>query len=76
MPTTNVFANFLEFQTSQNVLWPAEFARLGHSEYWCSQQNSKKEGEWIQVDLGSVRKIYGIGVKVKLLLEKDDPPDF
>ena len=69
MPMFDLVSNVLEFIISGNVLWPAEFARLGHSKYWCSKTDSQKEGEWIQVDLGSVRKIYGIGVKVKLLLE-------
>ena len=60
----------VEYSYLGEKMWPAHFARLGQAgnKYWCSKVNAQKEGEWIQVDLGSVRKIDSIGIKVSSIV--------
>ena len=64
VPKLYLFSNVSELSMPGNLTYPAKFSPVGDTKYWCSQKNAQKEGEWIQVDLGSVRKIYSIGVKV------------
>ena len=62
-----IYIMFLEYRIYGLKTHLAQFSRLGHPKTWCSEQHVQQEGEWLQVDLGVVRKIFSIGTKVVLL---------
>ena len=65
-PSTFVVSEYIE---NKNAQWLAKFSSVGNIKFWCSQPNAQKEGEWIQVDLGHIREIHGIAVKVSYWLQ-------